>query len=58
MTQRGQRCVLRLELTHPVVRPTIYAFAPNPVSLVETITPTNAGSGDATIITIVSPSDT
>lgn len=56
-TQRGQKVVLTLELQHGVVRPTLLGYVPNPVTLVETIEPANAGSADAIIITIVSPTD-
>lgn len=56
-TQRGQKCVLRIELTHPVIRPTLQGFVPNPVTLVETVLPLGGGSGDATTITIVSRAD-
>ena len=51
LTQRGQQWKGILQLQHPVVRAPL-SFVPAGVSLVETVTPLGAGSGDYTTITI------
>jgi hypothetical protein len=51
-TQRGQKHVLIVQIARPVARQPLAQFVPNGTSIVFSVEPTNAASGDITVIEV------